>query len=198
MKIMLLAGKFKQDKIERFLCITVIPVLMIFSGVTSSPLALAEDITSLAVSVPVTMVKIQATCDVTFSGGELGTNGGLYWFGTLSPGETKEHTPFNAVINCQDADGTETVNTALIAAPKGNSITNNNINMFVDGQESENAPKLWLKHDGKEVPLDGSTPFCVGLGLKQNTCPLTPCTQVPTASPTGKVSATIVFNVTYT
>lgn len=180
---------------------------LLVSGVLPQSLMAAtvtqpDDKSSATIVIPVTLINIQATCDVTFSGSSvsLGSHGGTYPLGALSRGEEKKHTPFTAVIECQDMDGTETVSTALTASARTGTLSgsNDSIRMLVDDEDNGNAPVLWLETGaGQRVPLDGSTPFCVGNGLNRNECALTPHTQVPDNSPGGEVSATVVFDVTY-
>ncbi|TQN75814.1 UNVERIFIED_ORG: hypothetical protein FHU00_4856 [Citrobacter freundii] len=148
------------------------------------------------ITIPVTLIYMKATCDVTFSGAGLGSNG-VYQLGTLTPGGQVKHPPFRAIVECKDVDGTETVSTALTASVKGNSVTNNRIRMLLDGQQNDKAPELWLETGGQPVPVDGITTFCQGQGLSRNECELTPFTAVPGDSPGGLVSSTVVFNVAY-
>ncbi|TQO04834.1 UNVERIFIED_ORG: hypothetical protein FHU01_4468 [Citrobacter freundii] len=149
------------------------------------------------ITIPVTLINMQATCDVTFSGAGLGSNGGVYPLGTLTPGGQVKHVPFRAIVACKDVDGTETVSTALTASVKGGSVTNSRIRMLLDGQQNDKAPELWLETGGQPVPVDGITTFCQGQGLNRNECQLTPFTAVPGDSPGGQVTATVVFNVAY-
>ncbi len=156
-----------------------------------------DDKSSATIVIPVTLINIQATCDVTFSGTGLGSTGGTYTLGTLSKGEDKAHAPFRAIVECRDMDGTETVSTALTASVRTGTLTGNNtIRMLVDGQDNTDAPELWLETDGQRIPLDGAA-FCKGNGLNRNECTLTPHTRVPGNSPGGELSATVVFDVTY-
>ncbi|EHY3137797.1 hypothetical protein K4C27_004476 [Escherichia coli] len=156
-----------------------------------------DDKSSATIVIPVTLINIQATCDVTFSGTGLGSTGGTYTLGTLSKGEDKAHAPFRAIVECRDMDGTETVSTALTASVRTGTLTGNNtIRMLVDGQDDTDAPELWLETDGQRIPLDGAA-FCKGNGLNRNECTLTPHTRVPGNSPGGELSATVVFDVTY-
>lgn len=157
-----------------------------------------DDKSSATIVIPVTLINIQATCDVTFSGAGLGSTGGTYTLGTLSKGEDKAHAPFRAVVECRDMDGSETVSTALTASVRTGTLTgNNSIRMLVGGQDDASAPELWLEEaGGQRVPLDG-TAFCKGSGLNSNECTLTPHTRVPGNSPGGELSATVVFDVTY-
>ncbi len=149
---------------------------------------------SASITIPVTLISIQTTCDLTFTGLE---GGGSYSYslGSLSSGKQRQHTPFKAVINCRDAQGNEGVSTALTASVRQGSVTDNRIRMLVDGQKNAAGPELWLEAGGKRIPLDGSA-FCQG-NLNHNECTLTPFTQVPDSASGGQVSASVVFDVTY-
>ncbi|HAM4877259.1 hypothetical protein KJD96_19565 [Escherichia marmotae] len=176
-------------------------VLLVAGGIIQSSVAATvtqpDDKSSATIVIPVTLINIQATCDVTFSGAGLGSTGGTYTLGRLSKGEGKGHEPFRAAVECRDMDGTETVSTALTASVRTGALTgNNSIRMLVDGQDDTDAPELWLEKDGHRIPLDGSA-FCKGNGLNRNECTLTPHTRVPDNSPGGELSATVVFDVTY-
>lgn len=176
--------------------------LLVAGGIIQSSVAATvtqpADKSSAAIVIPVTLINIQATCDVTFSGAGLGSTGGTYTLGPLSKDdEDKVHAPFRTVVGCRDMDGTETVSTALTASVRTGTLTgNNSIRMLVDGQDNADAPELWLETGGLRIPLDGST-FCKGNGLNRNECTLTPHTRVPGNSPGGELSATVVFDVTY-
>lgn len=150
-----------------------------------------------AITIPVTLINIQATCDLTFTGLDGGAGNYSYTLGSLSPGQQR-HPSFKAVINCRDVQGNERVSTALSASVRQGSVTNNRIRMLVDGQENIAGPELWLEvgGHGQPVPLNG-TPFCQGNGLDRNECTLTPFTLVPNRAPGGQVSATVVFDVRY-
>ncbi|ECU3284689.1 hypothetical protein DYO40_21815 [Salmonella enterica subsp. enterica serovar Javiana] len=151
---------------------------------------------SAIVTIPVTLINIQPTCDLTFTGLDGGTGNYSYPLGSLSPGQQRQHTPFKAVINCRDVQGNEGVSTALTASVRQGSVTDNHIRMLVDGQDNAAGPALWLETGGTRVPLDGMA-FCQGNGLNRNECTLTPFTRVPDSAPGGQVSATVVFDVTY-
>lgn len=175
--------------------------LLVAGGIIQSSVAAtvtqSDDKSSATIVIPVTLINIQATCDVTFSGAGLGSTGGTYTLGTLSKGEDKEHAPFRAVVECRDTDGTETVSTALTASVRtGTLVGNNSVRMLVDGKDDTDAPELWLETGGQRITLDGST-FCKGNGLNRNECTLTPHTRVPGNSPGGELSASVVFDVTY-
>ncbi|EGE2290364.1 hypothetical protein [Escherichia coli] len=175
--------------------------LLVAGGIIQSSVAAtvtrSDDKSSATIVIPVTLINIQATCDVTFSGAGLGSTGGTYTLGTLSKGEDKEHAPFRAVVECRDTDGTETVSTALTASVRtGTLVGNNSVRMLVDGKDDADAPELWLETGGQRITLDGSA-FCKGNGLNRNECTLTPHTRVPGNSPGGELSATVVFDVTY-
>ncbi|EFN6235705.1 hypothetical protein FVI09_25140 [Escherichia coli] len=177
---------------------------LLVAGAMVSPLRAAQvtqsdDKSSATIVIPVTLINIQATCDVTFSGAGLGSTGGTYQLGTLKKGEkNKPHQQFKAIVECQNVTGTETVSTALTAAVRAGTLTtSDSIRMLRDGQESSDAPELWLEAEGQRVKLDGSTPFCQGSGLSRNECTLTPHTSVPDNTTGGEVSATVVFDVTY-
>lgn len=148
------------------------------------------------ITIPVTLINIQPTCDLTFTGLSGGAGNYSYPLGSLNPGQQRQHTPFKAVISCQDVQGNEGVSTALTATVRQGSVTDNRIRMLVDGQENTAGPELWLETGGQRVPLDG-TAFCKGNGLDRNECTLTPFTQVPDRAPGGQVLATVVFDVTY-
>lgn len=151
---------------------------------------------SATITIPVTLINIQPTCDLTFTGLQGSKGNYSYTLGSLSPGQQRQHTPFKAVISCQDVQGNESVSTALTASVRQGSVTDNRIRMLVDGQENAAGPELWLETGGQRVPLDG-TAFCQGNGLDRNECTLTPVTQVPDSAAGGQVSATVVFDVTY-
>lgn len=153
---------------------------------------------SASITIPVTLINIQATCDLTFTGLDGGAGNYSYTLGSLSPGQPRQHPPFKAVINCRDVQGNEGVSTALSASVRQGSVANNRIRMLVDGQENIAGPELWLEvgGHGQPVPLDG-TPFCQGNGLDHNECTLTPFTLVPDSAPGGQVSANVVFRMTY-
>ena len=175
--------------------------LLVAGGIIQSSVAAtvtqSDDKSSATIVIPVTLINIQATCDVTFSGAGLGSTGSTYTLGTLSKGEDKEHAPFRAVVECRDTDGTETVSTALTASVRtGTLVGNNSVRMLVDGKDDTDAPELWLETGGQRITLDGSA-FCKGNGLNRNECTLTPHTRVPGNSPGGELSATVVFDVTY-
>jgi hypothetical protein len=175
--------------------------LLVAGGIIQSSVAATvtqpADKNSATIVIPVTLINIQATCDVTFSGAGLGSTGGTYTLGTLSKDEEKAHTPFRAAVACQNMDGTETVSSALTASVRTGTLTgNNSIRMLVDGQDDTDAPELWLETDGQRIPLDGVA-FCKGNGLNRNECTLTPHTRVPGNSPGGELSAAVVFDVTY-
>ncbi|EGJ8836522.1 hypothetical protein ACV38A_003984 [Escherichia coli] len=156
----------------------------------------SQDGSSATITIPVTLINIQATCDLTFTGLEGGLGNYSYSLGSLSPGQQRQHTPFKAVIDCRDVQGNEGVSTALTASVRQGSVTGNRIRMLVDGQENAAGPELWLEAGGQPVPLNG-TAFCQGNALDRNECSLTPFTQVPNGAPGGQVSATVVFDVTY-
>ncbi|EJN3746741.1 hypothetical protein NPX25_004893 [Escherichia coli] len=151
---------------------------------------------SATITIPVTLINIQPTCDLTFTGLDGGTGNYTYFLGSLSPGQQRQHTPFKAVIDCRDVQGNEGVSTALTASVRQGSVADNRIRMLVDGQENAAGPELWLETGGQRVPLN-STAFCQGNGLDHNECSLTPVTRVPDNAPGGQVSATVVFDVTY-
>ncbi|EOU2287571.1 hypothetical protein ACNTNE_004521 [Escherichia coli] len=175
--------------------------LLVAGGIIQSSVAATvtqpDGESSATIDIPVTLINIQYTCDVTFSGAGLGSIGGTYTLGTLSKGEDKAHAPFRAVVECRDTDGTETVSTALTASVRtGTLVGNNSVRMLVDGKDDTDAPELWLETGGQRITLDGSA-FCKGNGLNRNECTLTPHTRVPGNSPGGELSATVVFDVTY-
>ncbi len=153
---------------------------------------------SAAITIPVTLINIQATCDLNFIGLEGGPGNYSYTLHSLSPGEQQRHTSFKAVINCRDVQGNEGVSTALSATVRQGNVIDNRIRMLVDGQENAAGPELWLEEGvyGQLVPLNG-TAFCLGNKLDRNECTLTPFTRVPGGAPGGKVSASVVFEVTY-
>ncbi|HEI6731329.1 hypothetical protein [Yersinia enterocolitica] len=151
---------------------------------------------SAIIDIPLTLVKTQATCDLTFSGLNGGAGNYSYSLGELNRGERRNHTSFKAIIDCENVGGTETVSTALTASARGAEVVDNRIRMQVDGENKVNAPELWLETGGQTVPLDGSA-FCQGNKLNRNECTLTPFTLVPGNSPNGQVSATVVFDITY-
>lgn len=158
-----------------------------------------DDKSSATIVIPLTIINLQATCDLTFSGAGLGSSGGIYTLGSLTMGEEKTHPSFKAAIACQGADvGSSAVRTALVASARGAVATNGGIRMQVDGQQNPKGPELWLETGKQTVPLDGSTAFCKGTSLALNECTLTPHTRVAQDAPAGQVSATVVFDIVYT
>ena len=176
--------------------------LLLLCGLLPATYSLAATVNktsddSARIIIPVSLINIQATCNLTFIGLDGGGGNYSYSLGPLNQGEHREHKSFKAVIDCQGVTGSETVSTALTATVRKGVVADNRIRMLVDGQNNTNAPELWLENSGQRVPLDGSTAFCKGNRLNRNECTLTPITQVPGTSPNGEVSATVVFDVTY-
>ncbi|EFH6854215.1 hypothetical protein IB394_005210 [Escherichia coli] len=173
------------------------------AGFLLPPSALAATIAQVRgnyaiITIPVTLINIQATCDLTFTGLQGGQGNYSYPLGSLNPEKQRQHPPFKAAISCRNVQGNEGVHTALTASVRQGTLTaDSRIRMLVDGQVSDAGPELWLEGaDGKPVPLNG-TVFCQGNRLDRNECTLTPFTRVPSNAPNGQVSATVVFDVTY-
>ncbi|MGP3592747.1 hypothetical protein [Vagococcus sp. WN89Y] len=190
-------AKFRYCRMKRgMVALTLLAIVFIAMSADAASVHQSSR-SNATITVPVTLVNIQPTCDVTFSGAGLGSNGGTYKLGSLLPGDSRAHMPFKATIGCKDVEGAGEMSTALTASARGNVVTDNRIRMQLNGKTNENAPELWLETGGQRVPMDGNSAFCKGQGLNTNVCTLTPVTRVPDSSPGGKVSATVVFNVTY-
>lgn len=191
-----------MEKLQYIYLRNVIMGLLLLGGLMSAtqPQAASVNKTSNAkavISIPVALINIQATCDLTFTGLNGSAGKYSYTLDALNLGQLRQHTPFKAEINCRNVMGNEGISTALTASVRKGTVTDNRIRMLVDGKENVNGPELWLEAGGQRVPLNGSTAFCKGSGLNRNECTLTPVTQVPGNAPSGQVSATVVFDVTY-
>lgn len=157
-----------------------------------------------AVDVSFNMRYTLPTCNLTFDGGKSSL---IYFLGTMSRNEQKEHQPFTVNVDCL---GNTEVKTAITAkAITGlNSVLqpgNDSVRMQVAGTQGvdNNSPELWLLTDaGTRVKLTGleNDAFCTKGDTTvsaPNTCKLTPVTAIPAQSATGGFGVTMQFNVEY-
>ncbi|MCQ1639680.1 hypothetical protein [Escherichia coli] len=163
---------------------------------------------SAIITIPVTIISQQNTCNVSFTGGTV--SGSTYTFrDTLLKGQTQNnHLPFQAVVQC---DEHAEVKTALTVRPAGSiKVNNNKVDLRPVGDLSVKSGELWLTHvnnqGGEEIiPMENSagntkpTAFCEGItsNTLQNICTLKPVTTILSTAPGGPVSTTLTFDVVY-
>ncbi|CRG52216.1 hypothetical protein [Yersinia wautersii] len=150
--------------------------------------------TSDTATIEVTLINNQPTCSLGFNGSNAASLN--YDLGVISDGR-KTHAPFTVDITCQ---GNTPVKTALKAKNQNGSLVAGNDIMVlpIDGNAGSSGPLLWLENNGKSVMLTGNDTdaFCIQTGIN-NSCSLSPVTEVSTSDPRGQISATIRFDVVY-
>ncbi|HDL8287007.1 TPA: hypothetical protein PXQ99_003842 [Yersinia enterocolitica] len=146
------------------------------------------------VTIDVTLINNQHTCSLGFNGTQATSLN--YDLGVISNG-LKTHAPFTVDITCQ---GNTPVKTALTAKNLNGSLVVSNDKMVlpIDGKVGNSGPLLGLENNGKNVMLTGNEvdAFCVQTGIN-NSCSLSPVTEVSASDPRGEISATIRFDVVY-
>ncbi|WP_050413807.1 hypothetical protein [Yersinia kristensenii] len=154
----------------------------------------AEAAATDTATIQVTLINNQHTCLLEVNGGDV--TGGNYNLGLISTGQVS-HRPFTLDIKCQ---GNTPVKTALTAKNLNGTLVagNDKMVMPVNGNQASSGPLLWLDNNGKSVMLTGNEAdaFCVQTGIN-NSCSLSPVTEVRASDPLGQISATIRFEVVY-
>lgn len=175
--------------------------LILAGGVLPASSAMAAD--STTITIPVTIINQQNTCNVGFEGNGISSN--TYTFrDTLLKGQTQTHPSFRTVITCEN---NSVVKTALTLRPAGAfQASGNKVGLHPAGNLSVKSGDMWLTlESGSIVPMGNSagatslTPFCEGTASDtvKNSCTLTPVTNILASAPGGPVSTTLTFDVVY-
>lgn len=151
------------------------------------------------VTIPLTIVNTLESCYLTVNGQSSLT----YPLVGLTTGEIKKHPAFRVDVSCQDAGLVKTAITAKLVSG-GDLIGDDKVRVKVGTAATDSrSPLFWLETGtGQPVKLTGtdSDAVCVKEDTSpssQNSCLLTPVTEIPPSSPTGDIGVIVQLNVVY-